>query len=142
MWRVLAESISGASPAAPTTEALPSALATNEAEPVVEIIQPSSGDGTDSTSQPEATEAPASEQPKKKKKWDPIAIPNHEQIQMQDFMDNCISKGIMSFVMGGLAGAAFGIFTASIENAGGVSARLEHGRYMGDWALHATLAGA
>jgi len=36
-------------------------------------------------------------------------------------MNNCLIKSALSGVMGGLAGGAFGLFTASIENSGGVS---------------------
>jgi len=44
------------------------------------------------------------------------------RIAQEDFMNNCLIKGALSGVMGGLAGGAFGLFTASIENSGGVSA--------------------
>ncbi len=44
------------------------------------------------------------------------------EIMQQDIMNNCLVKGTMSGAMGGVAGFAFGIFTASLENAGaGVS---------------------
>mmetsp|Transcript_13303 Transcript_13303/g.23557 ORF Transcript_13303/g.23557 Transcript_13303/m.23557 type:complete len:175 (-) Transcript_13303:509-1033(-) len=67
------------------------------------------------------TQAPAPTQPtpaRPKKKYDPITLPNFEQIFMQDIFDNCFVKATMSAAMGGLAGAAFGIFSASLDNAG------------------------
>ncbi|GLC44775.1 hypothetical protein PLESTB_001216000 [Pleodorina starrii] len=63
--------------------------------------------------------APAAAPPKKKKEWSPIAMPTHEQLAAQEFMDNCFVKSAMSGAMGGLAGFAFGLFTASMENAHG-----------------------
>lgn len=43
------------------------------------------------------------------------------RIVQEDFMNNCFIKSALSGAMGGLAGGAFGLFTASIENSGGVS---------------------
>jgi type IV secretory pathway VirB10-like protein len=54
----------------------------------------------------------------KKKKWEPLQVPSPMQIVQEDAMNNCLVKGTISCVMGGLAGLAFGLFTASIENAG------------------------
>ncbi len=64
-------------------------------------------------------ETPAEEgAKKKKKKWEPLQVPSPMQIMQQDVMDNCLVKGTISGVMGGLVGLAFGLFSASIENAG------------------------
>jgi hypothetical protein len=59
---------------------------------------------------------------KQKKKWEPLAMPQPMQIMQEDIMNNCFVKGGISCVMGGIAGFAFGLFSASLENAGaGVS---------------------
>ncbi len=78
-----------------------------------------------STSAPsEAAPAEAAAQPEKKPKkkprqWEPLQMPSPMQIVQEDIMNNCAVKGVFSGVMGGLAGFAFGLFSASIENAGG-----------------------
>ena len=56
-----------------------------------------------------------------KNKFKPIALPNAEQMMMEEIMNNCFVKTGVSTVMGGLAGVAFGLFSASMENAHGVS---------------------
>jgi hypothetical protein len=49
-------------------------------------------------------------------------MPQPMQIMQEDIMNNCFVKGGLSCVMGGIAGFAFGLFSASLENAGaGVS---------------------
>lgn len=57
-------------------------------------------------------------EPKKKKKWEPLQVPSPMQIMQEDAMNNCLVKGTISCIMGGIAGFAFGLFSASIENAG------------------------
>lgn len=41
------------------------------------------------------------------------------EMMQQDVMNNCFIKSAMSGAMGGLAGFAFGLFSASLENAHG-----------------------
>lgn len=74
------------------------------------LSAPASSSSDPSTSQ-------ATPEKKKPKKWDPLTIPGPEQLQMEDLMNNCIVKGALSCAMGGVAGLAFGLFSASIENA-------------------------
>ena len=57
-----------------------------------------------------------------KNKFKQISLPNAEQMMMEEIMNNCFVKTGVSSVMGGLAGVAFGLFSASMENAHGVSA--------------------
>jgi|LauGreStaDraftv2_3_1035109.scaffolds.fasta_scaffold37384_2 import inner membrane translocase subunit TIM22 len=61
---------------------------------------------------------------KSKNKFSPIALPTAEQMMMEDVMGNCFVKTGLSGIMGGLAGVAFGLFSASMENAHGVSSML------------------
>ena len=56
-----------------------------------------------------------------KNKFKQIELPTGEQMMMEDVMGNCFVKTAVSGVMGGLAGVAFGLFSASMENAHGVS---------------------
>lgn len=71
---------------------------------------------------PAAAAAPAAAGPKKKpkKEYQVIEMPSPEMILQQDVMDNCFVKSALSAAMGGLAGMAFGLFSASFENAHGV----------------------
>ncbi|GIL92582.1 hypothetical protein Vretimale_14016 [Volvox reticuliferus] len=62
-----------------------------------------------------ATTPPA----KKKKEWQPITMPTQQELAAQEFMNNCFVKSAISGAMGGLAGFAFGLFSASMENAHG-----------------------
>jgi hypothetical protein len=55
-------------------------------------------------------------------KFKQIAIPSAEQMMQEDAMNNCVVKTVLAGVFGGIAGVAFGLFTASIENSGGVRA--------------------
>ncbi|KAJ9519265.1 hypothetical protein QJQ45_017933 [Haematococcus lacustris] len=73
-----------------------------------------------STPEPEASSS-ASPVPNKppKRKWEPLTVPSPMQIMQEDIMNNCFIKGGVSGAIGGVAGFAFGIFTASIENSGG-----------------------
>src|SRR5688572_9720999 len=73
-------------------------------------------DGSASTPSPSTSSPP----PKKKKEWTPLSPPTPEQVAMQDVMDNCVVKAGLSLVMGAGLGAAFGMFTWSLENAHGV----------------------
>ncbi|KAF5825988.1 hypothetical protein DUNSADRAFT_5551, partial [Dunaliella salina] len=61
---------------------------------------------------------------KKSKRYEPLELPHPMRIVQEDFMNNCFIKSGLSYVMGGLAGGAFGLFTASIENSGGVRASI------------------
>lgn len=54
-------------------------------------------------------------------KFKTVTLPTADQILYQDVMDNCFVKSGVSGVMGGLFGAAFGLFSASLDNAGAVS---------------------
>ncbi len=76
-----------------------------------------------SSSADSAAPPPPQQEPKKKSKpWlQPITLPNAEQIMMQDIQNNCFVKTGISGLMGGVAGVAFGLFSASMENAHGVS---------------------
>jgi hypothetical protein len=66
--------------------------------------------------------APPQPSRKKKKEWEPLSVPQPMQIMQEDIMNNCFVKGGLSAAMGGIAGFAFGLFSASLENAGaGVS---------------------
>ncbi|GAX73903.1 hypothetical protein CEUSTIGMA_g1353.t1 [Chlamydomonas eustigma] len=56
---------------------------------------------------------------KTKAKYQPIALPTTEQMMMEDVMSNCFVKTAISGLMGGVAGLAFGLFSASLENAHG-----------------------
>lgn len=49
-----------------------------------------------------------------------LELPNPMAIMQQDAMDNCAVKTVMSGVMGGMFGAAFGLFSASLDNAPGM----------------------
>lgn len=48
-------------------------------------------------------------------------MPTGEEIIAQDMFNNCFVKSAISGAMGGVAGVAFGLFSASMENAHGVS---------------------
>jgi hypothetical protein len=80
--------------------------------------------------QPQEQQQPAATEGPKKKKWQPLTVPSPMQIIQEDAMNNCLVKGTISCVMGGVAGLAFGLFTASIENAG-VSLWASHVMYLG-----------
>lgn len=69
------------------------------------------------TDDPSTAEADAS-QPKKKK-YQQLSLPTFDEMMMQDMMNNCFIKSVMSGVMGGGMGIAFGLFTSSMENASG-----------------------
>lgn len=58
---------------------------------------------------------------KPRKTYQQLTPPNFEQLMFQDIMDNCFVKSALSGAMGGVAGIAFGLFSASLDNAGGVS---------------------
>ncbi len=47
-------------------------------------------------------------------------MPTGEEIIAQDMFNNCFVKSAISGAMGGVAGVAFGLFSASMENAHGV----------------------
>ncbi|GFR50859.1 hypothetical protein Agub_g13144 [Astrephomene gubernaculifera] len=64
-----------------------------------------------------STPSPPTE--KKKKQWQQLAMPTHEELAAQEFMNNCLIKSALSGLMGGVAGLAFGLFTSSMENAHG-----------------------
>ena len=83
-----------------------------------------STDGSPSASTSDQAEAspPLTLGAQTKNKFKPIALPNAEQMMMEEIMSNCFVKTGVSAVMGGLAGVAFGLFSASMENAHGVSA--------------------
>jgi import inner membrane translocase subunit TIM22 len=72
-----------------------------------------------STSDQPATAA-AGSPAKKAKVFQQIAMPTQQELAAQEFMNNCLVKSALSGAMGGLAGLAFGLFTASMENAHGV----------------------
>jgi import inner membrane translocase subunit TIM22 len=57
---------------------------------------------------------------KTRAKYQPISLPTTEQMMMEDVMSNCFVKTAISGLMGGVAGVAFGLFSASLENAHGV----------------------
>ena len=73
----------------------------------------------------DVSSSPQSDHPqpsiKSKNKFNPITLPTAEQMMMEDVMGNCFVKTGLSGIMGGLAGVAFGLFSASMENAHGVS---------------------
>lgn len=46
-------------------------------------------------------------------------MPTGEEIIAQDMFNNCFVKSAISGAMGGVAGVAFGLFSASMENAHG-----------------------
>lgn len=56
-----------------------------------------------------------------RKKYQQLTPVTHDQIIFGDIMDNCFVKSALSGAMGGAAGLAFGLFSASLDNAGGVS---------------------
>mmetsp|Transcript_26975 Transcript_26975/g.58975 ORF Transcript_26975/g.58975 Transcript_26975/m.58975 type:complete len:198 (-) Transcript_26975:599-1192(-) len=66
----------------------------------------------------EASTSTSTQSKDRKKKFQPLTMPTTEQIMFEDIMNNCFSKTAISGVMGGVAGAALGLFTASIENQG------------------------
>lgn len=68
-------------------------------------------------SAPAAAAAPAK---KAKKTYSQLEMPSPQMIIQQDIMDNCFVKSALSGAMGGVAGLAFGLFSASFENAHGV----------------------
>jgi len=52
----------------------------------------------------------------------PLKLPSQEEMMQEDIMNNCAVKSVISGIMGGLLGVAFGIFTASMDTSGvGVS---------------------
>lgn len=90
--------------------------------------QPSSSDAAPSVAGPSTSApspGPGTTFAGPKTKLNPITMPSMEQIMQEDAMNNCVVKTILSGVMGGIAGVAFGLFTASIENSGGVSFRVD-----------------
>ena len=91
-------------------------------------VQPSSNDAAPSVAGPSTSApspGPGTTFAGPKTKLNPITMPSMEQIMQEDAMNNCVVKTILSGVMGGIAGVAFGLFTASIENSGGVSSRVD-----------------
>lgn len=64
-----------------------------------------------------ATVLPPTDISKKKgpKQYAPIVTPTREEIVMSEFMDSCITKFFLSGVVGGLAGAAFGMIFGSFS---------------------------
>eukprot|EP00798_Chlamydomonas_sp_ICE-L_P026323 gene26323-17418_t len=65
-----------------------------------------------------ADAAPIIAEKKKKKEYKQVTLPSGEMMATEDVLNNCVVKTTVSAVMGGLAGIAFGVFTASIENSG------------------------
>lgn len=60
----------------------------------------------------------------KKKTYTPLASPTPEEMMAQDMMNNCAVQAIISGGVGAMFGVAFGLFTASLDNAqhGGLEA--------------------
>jgi hypothetical protein len=48
-------------------------------------------------------------------RYQPLQMPTPEQIMGEDLMNNCLVKCLLSGAGGGVLGAAFGIFTASLD---------------------------
>lgn len=82
----------------------------------------SANDGTQPTtsaSQAEEYKLPSHMRPRKTYKQ--LELPTPDQVMFQDIMDNCFVKSAFSAAIGGVSGIAFGLFTAAMDNAGGVS---------------------
>ncbi|KAK1650878.1 hypothetical protein QYE76_068683 [Lolium multiflorum] len=47
---------------------------------------------------------------------EPIRLPSHEDMKMQDTYNNCVVRSVMSGVMGGGLGVMMGLFLGALEN--------------------------
>lgn len=65
--------------------------------------------------------------PRPRKTYDPIVMPSPEQMAADDQLNNCAVRTVLSCVMGGALGVAFGLFMGTVDPAG-VSSVWEDGK--------------
>jgi mitochondrial import inner membrane translocase subunit TIM22 len=59
--------------------------------------------------------SPPSKPKKPKKEYKVVQMPTAEQIQQEDFMNNCAIRAVVSGVMGSMLGVVFGIFMGTMD---------------------------